>query len=83
MFKETKLKKKRISKWKETLEFNNFFLLSSLSSWLWNQVSESSICSHKGSDPEADSMLDTSQVKENIASTLETYSLSQKDNFKT
>lgn len=44
---------------------------------------QSSICSHKDSDPEADSILDTSQVKENTTPTLETYSVSQTDNFKT
>lgn len=70
---------------KMTLEFNNFTLLSLIPSWVQQNPSplQSSICSHKGSDPEADSILDTSQVKENIASALKTYSLSQADNFKT
>lgn len=44
---------------------------------------QSSICSHKDSDPEVDSIPDTPQVKENTAFTLKTYSLSQADNFKT
>lgn len=65
-------------KLQETLEFTNSILLPSRLSKLHQSLSPCKAAyahTYMGSDPEADGILDTSQVKENTAFTLETYSL--------